>query len=210
MVALPVEKEGVVIGFHMETEKVTDTFSLSAAYGVNNRQSILLRIPFVLSSPAKDELGDISTLLRYTLWRQDRFSGTSRLGLLGGVVLPIAEDSEWATQAGFVFTQFKDRHEIDIDAIYLSGLNDRPDSGRYDISWQYRISPEQRATWGIEGELHSVLEFNGRWVNAVKPQRQITLGLQFVHPKIVIEGGIIRSLKESKDTQTIFGIRFHL
>lgn len=209
LVALPVETDGGVIRLGIETAKTTDIFVASAAYGVNAQQTLLVGVPYKRSSLDKDEFDDVSTLLRYSVWRRDRFSGTSRLGLLGGFILPTHSDRDWAAQAGFVFTHFKNRHEIDFDVLYRSGFSDRQDSGRYDLSWQYRISPTDRPEWGITSELNTVLELNGRWIDNLTPLNQITLGLQSVHQLLVLDGGIIRGLNKDKNLQLVLGVRFH-
>ena len=88
---------------------------------------------------------------------------TTGLVFLGGVIIPADDNRDGAGQAGFDFTHVKNRNEIDIDALYQAGSNNRSDSGRYDISWQYRLSPTERSDWGITQELNSVLELNSRW-----------------------------------------------
>ena len=60
--------------------------------------------------------------------------GTSRLGLLGGVVIPTDSDRDARLQAGAVATFYRQRHEWDLDALWIEGLGDANDSARYDIS----------------------------------------------------------------------------
>ncbi|RKZ79573.1 MAG: hypothetical protein DRQ35_03975, partial [Gammaproteobacteria bacterium] len=164
-VALPVEKGGSVIRFQLEQAKGanTDTLITSVAYGFTGKQTLLLGVPYRLSPTGSNRQGDVSALYRHIVWQQDRFSGTDRLGLLGGVVIPTENDRDPAVQAGFVFTHVKNRHEIDIDAVYQAGMESRVDSARYDLSWQYRLSPVEYPDWGITQEINSVLELNGRW-----------------------------------------------
>jgi hypothetical protein len=148
-------------------------------------------------------------LYRQTLWQSDTASGTNRFAFLGGFIIPTDSNRDGAAQAGFVFTHFKDKHEIDIDALYLNGFNNRNDSGRYDISWQYRLNPKILPDWGIENEIYSVLEINGRWKQGNKTSQQITAGLTWVKPKWVIEGGLVKELNNQKDTHLIISTRFH-
>ena len=112
-------------------------------------------------------------------------------------------------QTGLVFTHFQDRHEIDFDLIYQFASKNRAASGRYDISWQYRLSPTERSDWGIDTELNSVLELNGRWIEGNKTVHQITVGLQHIHQKWVIEGGVAKDVINGNDLRYILSMRFH-
>lgn len=205
-VALPVEKDSTVVRFAYEHSHDVDTDVLSAnvAYGLSANQTLLLGFPYRLSPGGMDQQGDLSILYRHILLQQDRQSGTSRFGLLGGAIIPTENDRDGAVQAGFVFTHFQDRNEIDVDALYLAGVEDRPASGRYDVSWQYRLSPVNRPDWGIPPELNSVLELNGRWQENDGTVHQLTTGLQWV-----IEGGIVQDLNATKDWYYLLSTRFH-
>lgn len=210
-VALPVEKEGGVVRFAFEHAEDADATTLrtSAAYGISSKQTLLLGMPYRLSPSGDSRQGDLSVLYRHTMFQKDTFSGTNRLGFLGGVIVPTDDDRDAAAQAGFVFTHFKNRHEIDIDALYRAGSNDRPDSGLYDISWQYRLSPTERSDWGLDQELNSVLELNGRWVEGSKAVHQITVGMQHIHQKWVIEGGLAKDFINGNELRYILSLRFH-
>jgi len=122
LVALPVEKDGAVIRFVFEHVKDADTASANSdnlianvAYGLSAKQTLLLALPYRLSPSGSDRQGDVSVLYRHIVWQHDRFFGTDRLGLLAGVIAPTESDRDVAVQAGFVFTHFKNRHEIDVD-----------------------------------------------------------------------------------------------
>jgi hypothetical protein len=208
-VALPVEQHGSVLRLALEQSGETDVFMTGLAYGIGPSQTLLLGMPYRLSPAGDGQLGDISALYRHTLWRRDEFFGTRRLALLAGVLLPTTDDRDGGLQAGGVFTQVVDRHEIDIDALYQPGLEDRPDAGRYDISWQYRMSPADHPTWGIAPEWHGVVELNGRWQRGEEITHQLTLGLQRISQDWVIEAAIVRDLNREQNIHTIFGIRFH-
>lgn len=210
-VALPVEKEGVVIKLAFEHAKDSDTdiLTTSMAYGLSSNQTLLFGLPYRISPEGNNRQGDISALYRHITWQQDSQSGTNRLGLLGGVIVPTEDDRDAAVQAGFVFTRVKNRHEIDIDALYQSGIDNRADSGRYDISWQYRLSPSEYPDWGIGQELNSVLELNGRWAEGNNVTHQLTVGLQWIHQKLVIEGGIVKDINNAEETRYILSTRFH-
>ena len=210
-VALPVEKEGTVIRLAFEHAKDADTNTLttSAAYGISNKQTLLLGMPYQLSPAGGNRQGDLSVLYRHIVWQEDSLSGTNRLGFLGGAIIPTDDERDGAAQAGFVFTHFKNRHEIDVDALYQAGSNNRSDSGRYDISWQYRLSPTERSDWGINPELNSVLELNGRWTEGNKTVHQVTVGLQHIHQKWVIDGGVAKDVINGNDLRYILSMRFH-
>jgi len=165
--------------------------------------------PYRLTPTGGNRQGDVSALYRHIVWQQDSFSGTDRLGLPGGAIVPTVSNRDAAVQAGFVFTHFKNRHEIDVDGLYQSGQGSRADSGRYDLSWQYRLSPSDRLDWGISQELNSVLELNGRWNEGNNITHQLTLGLQWIHPKLVIEGGVTKDLNNTNEVRYILSTRFH-
>ncbi|WP_202601088.1 MULTISPECIES: hypothetical protein [unclassified Vibrio] len=208
-VALPIEKGGSVIRFAYEHNDGTDVLLANAAYGLSANQAILLGLPYRLSPDGPDRQDDVSVLFRHIVWQHDSLSGTRRLGLLGGAIVPTESNRDAALQAGFVMTYFQGRHEWDLDALYQAGLQHRPDSGRYDISWQYRLAPDERPEWGLPPELNSVLEFNGRWNEDTGTVHQITTGLQWVHKEWVIEGGLIKELNKSADWRYILSTRFH-
>ena len=210
-VALPVEKKGAVIRLAFEHIKGSDTDNLitSIAYGLSSNQTLLLGLPYRISPTGNNRQGDISALYRHMTWQQDSQSGTNRLGLLGGFIVPTENDRDAVIQAGFVFTHVKNRHEIDIDTLYQSGIDHRANRGRYDISWQYRLSPSEYPDWGIGQELNSVLELNGRWTEKNNITHQMTVGLQWIHQKLVIEGGIVKDINNAEEIRYILSTRFH-
>jgi len=210
-VALPVEKGGAVIRLAVERadDADTDTLITSAAYGISSKQALLLGMPNRLSPSGGNRRGDLSVLYRHILWQDDSLSGTNRLGFLGGVIIPADDERDGAVQTGFVFTHFKNRNEIDVDALYQAGSHHRLDSGRYDISWQYRLLPIERADWGIAQELNSVLELNGRWTEGHNTTHQVTVGLQWIHSKWVLEGGVAQDMINGDETRYILSVRFH-
>ena len=210
-VALPVEKNGTIVRFTVETTKSTNTSNLlaTAAYGLAAKHTLLFGLPYILSSTNDERVGDISFLYRYIAVQNDRFSGSDRLGLLGGLLLPREKEREAAAQLGLVFTRFKNRHEIDMDIIFQSGLNGRPDSARYDVSWQYRLLPGKRPDWGLPRELNSVLELNGRWLENEDIVHQLTVGMQWIDPAWVIEGGFVEDIDNGDESRIILGTRFH-
>ncbi len=210
-VALPVEKGGAVARIQIERAEDADRDILigNAAWGLSARQTLLFGVPYRLSPAGDKRLGDVSMLFRQMLTQKDQHAGTRRLGLLGGAIAPTDSDRDAAIQGGAVYTAFWRRHEIDIDALYQAGLGKRGDSGRYDLSWQYRLTPAERPVWGIPSEINSVLEWNGRWQKGNDTTRQITAGLQWVHAGWVLEGGVAQDLNNARETRLLISTRFH-
>lgn len=210
-VALPIDQHGYVVRFSFEhlTGGDRDTFITSAAYGLTHDKALLIGIPYKVKPSDGDRFGDLSALYRHTVIQDDFFSGTSRLALLAGAIVPSDNDRDPAVQVGFVYTFFKNRYEVDIDALYQAGVDNRPDSGRYDISWQYRLSPSFYPDWGIESELNAVTELNGRWKEGNEITHQVTIGLQLVNPTWVIEGGFVKDLNNNNDLSLLLSTRFH-
>ncbi len=210
-VALPVDKDGVVLRSLSEYNDDTDANQLTTnmAFGLDHRQTILLNAPYRLSPSGSDRLGDVSVLYRNIIFQNDQFDSTLRLGLLGGLVVPTDSDRDAALPLGFVTTYYKGRNELDLDALYQIGLSDRKDSGRYDVSWQYRLIPEEYPDWGIGSELNSVIELRGNWNEDDKTIHELTLGLQWIHQTWVVEGGAIRDLNGPDETRYLLSVRLH-
>lgn len=208
-VALPVDKGGTVLRLTLEQDTDIDRLNASVAYGLSADQTILLGFPYRLSPAGNNRQGDLSALYRHILWRRDAGTGTTRTGLLAGLIAPTEPDRDAAVQLGMVHTHFVKRHEVDLDLLYQSGMENRPDSGRYDLSWQYRLSPTRRPDWGLPAEVNSVLELNGRWNEGNNTTHQMTLGLQWIHPKYVVEGGIVQDLNNAEETHYLVSVRTH-
>ena len=214
-IALPVDKGGTVVRFQLEHARDSDADKLltSAAYGFSAKKTLLLGMPYRLSPAGKNRQGDVSVLFRQIISQNDFLNGTGRLGLLGGAIIPTDKDRDAAIQAGAVYTQYKGRHEVDVDALYQSGTASRADAARYDVSWQYRLLPAERPDWGIAKELNSVLEINGRWKQGDKLIHQATAGLQWIDQKWVLEAGVTQDLNEgksaNKELRYLLSARFH-
>jgi hypothetical protein len=210
-VALPVEKGGTVVRATVEHNTDADTThaGVNVGYGINHRQTLLFGMPYRLSSGDGDRTGDVSALLRQIVLQSDTVSGTNRLGLLAGFIIPTDSDRDEAVQAGAVFTHFRGRNEIDLDVLYQQGLGDRDNRARYDLSWQYRISPSQYPEWGISPEWYVVTELGGRWSDAHSTIHQFTLGFQRVAKRWVFEGGVTQDLNNPHHTRFLIGVRFH-
>lgn len=210
-VALPIEQGGTVLRVIDEYNTDTERHVLAAnlAYGLSAKQTLFLGLPYRLSSGRGDRLGDRSVLYRQIVWQRDNQQGTSRLGLLGGAVLPTDSDRDPRIQAGAVATFFRQRYEWDLDALWIQGLGDAKDSARYDIAWQYRLSPAEHPDWGIGSEWDLDLELGGRWSEGGPLVHQATVGLQSIHKRWVLEGAVVQDLNGPNDTRLLFSTRVH-
>jgi hypothetical protein len=210
-VALPVDKGGTVVRVQYQNNTDTDTDGLvaNAAYGLSGKQTLLFGIPYQLSSGSSDRTGDLSTLYRHIIWQDDTAAGTRRLGLLGGVVIPTDSARDAQIQAGAVATFYKGRTEWDLDVLWIEGLNNAANRARYDIAWQYRLSPAVYPDWGIGHEWNIDLELGGRWDEGNTMVHQATIGLQSIHRRWVFEGGVVQDLNESEETRILLSTRFH-
>lgn len=210
-VALPVNKGGVVARLqYLDNTDANTRFALtSVAWGLSGKDTLLFGLPYRLSPSGGDRLGDFSLLYRRTLWQDDRLNSTNRFAILAGTLLATESGGDGAVQLGFVTTFYRDRNSLDIDVLYQRGLGTRQDSGRYDISWQHRLSPVQYPDWGFATEWYSVIELNGRWLEGFATDQQVTVGVQWVHHKWVLEGGLIQGINNGSDTQYLLSTRLH-
>jgi hypothetical protein len=210
-VALPVEKGGQVLRIQLlrNFDANIDQAIASLAWGIDGRSTLLFDIPYRLSPGGSDQLGDLSALYRRTVWQVDSPGKTSRLAWLGGVVIPTDSKRDTAVQAGAVATFYRGRFEWDLDILYQAGQGNCPNSGRYDISWQYRLTPSEYPEWGLPTEWHLVLELGGRYRQDQSTVHQVTSGLQWIHPRWVLEAGITRDLNGPEETTALLGARWH-
>ena len=211
-VALPLDQGGSVLRLFAERndDANADGLTTEFAYGVRYDQTLILGLPYRLSPAGADRTGDLSLLYRYTAWREDRPDGTSRLGLLGGAVLATDAARDHRAQAGAVVTFYRNRHEWDLDFLWIDGLGKTPDAARYDVSWQYRLSPAVYPAWGIGSQWNAVLELGGRWGRGDAVTHQATVGGQYVQRQWVAEGGVVRDINDPHETRYIVSIRWHL
>jgi hypothetical protein len=208
-VALPVDKGGTVVRAQYQYNSDTEVLVANAAYGISSKQTLLLGLPYRVSPGGTDRTGDLSALYRHIIWQDDTIAGTRRLGLLGGMVIPTGGSHDAHIQAGVVATFYQGRTEWDLDALWTEGLDDATDWARYDIAWQYRLSPTVYPEWGLEQEWTLDLELGGRWEEGNAMVHQATVGLQSIHRQWVFEAGVVQDLNETDDTLLILGTRFH-
>ncbi len=210
-VALPIESGGTVV--RLVDEHIADTevnrLIGNLAYGISAKQTLFLGLPYRLSSGQGDRLGDLSLLYRHIVWQEDTMQGTSRMGLLGGAVLPTDSARDEHLSLGAVATFYRQRHEWDLDLLWFEGTGEAKDRARYDIAWQYRLSPAEHAEWGIGSEWDLDLELGGRWERGQEMVHQATVGLQSIHARWVFEGALVQDLNGTEDTRYILSARFH-
>jgi len=111
--------------------------------------------------------------------------------------------------AGLVATVYKQRSEWDFDLVWMEGLGRSGNNARYDVSWQYRLTPSEYPEWGIPTEWQSVVELGGRYAEGSEMVHQLTVGALWVHPSWVLEAGVIRDLNGPDTTSFLVGIRKH-
>lgn len=202
-VALPLEQGGTVIRPLLEHDSDADASQLTTelAYGLTARQTLIVAVPYRVAGGSGRRVGDVMAFYRHQLWSVDTDSGTTRWSLLGGAI--IDRDGHARAQLGTVATWFHDRHEIDADLLAAESGHGHPASARYDVSWQYRLNPGERAWW------MSVLELGGRWVDGAGTTQQLTVGIQRIEGAWVIEGGVVHDLNKRRGTSVLLGVRFH-
>lgn len=211
-VALPINKGGVVTRLVVDEVPETNNEQLTSnlAYGLDSKQTFFLAAPYRISSGKGDRLGDISLLYRNLVWQNIDSVNPTRFGLLLGAVAPTDSDRDPKASAGFVVTHVNDRHEVDVDALWQYGIDEAPNALRYDVSYQYRIYPQEYPEWGLSSVVNSVFEFAGRGIEGNTVVQQVTGGLQWVvTPRWVFEGGVTQDLNGPDDTNYIISTRFH-
>ncbi len=209
-VALPVSRGGSVfrLQYLVDTGSDPGIMFVNAALGLTGKDTLLFGLPYRVSPPdGGDRTGDFSALYRRTIWQDDQKYETTRIALLTGVVLATDSNKDHALQLGLVATFYRDRNSFDMDALYRYGLDSRFNEGRYDVSWQYRLSPAEYPEWGFPTEWYTVLELNGRWREGQTIDHQVTVGLQRVRHNWVLEGGIIQTINNSHETQFLISTR---
>lgn len=120
-----------------------------------------------------DGVGDLTFLVRQTVYARDRVQRTSRLGLLAGVEIPSGKD-EFSSHStdyllGGVYTFQNGRHELDADLVYKINTEGRDlelgDELQYDLAYEVRVSPWAWPERGTPSQIYLVLEANGRTIN---------------------------------------------
>ncbi len=212
LVALPVEQGGNVVRSQWvrNTDTGVEQLSLGLAHGLSGHQTLLLGLPYRLSPGGPDRTGDVSLLYRHTVWQQDRLGGTRRLALLGGALVPTHGGGDPRLQAGVVATFFGRRSETDLDLVWQDGRGNSPTRVRYDLAWQYRLSPASHSGWSEDASEWDIdLELGGRHAGGAGTTHQATVGLQWIHSSWVLEGGLVKDLNQQKQRQVLMSVRIH-
>ncbi len=211
-VALPLEQGGMVFRLqNLETFNSNKNVAIANfAYGITGKQTLFFGIPYRLSPSGANRSGDLSVLYRYTAWQKDFKGGTYRLGLLGGGVIQTTNRSNGGAQGGAVATFYKGRLELDVDALWEQGFGQSLNRSQYDVSYQFRLSPAEYPESGLTSQWNAVLEYNGRWQQNQTLIHQATIGLQWIHPTWILEGGVIQDINGPHDTQFIISTRIHV
>ncbi len=211
-VALPIERGGMVFrfqGIFNVDNHNQNLFVTNFAYGLSGYQTLLLGFPYRFSAD-DHQTGDFSALYRHTVWQDDHPTGSNRLALLGGILIPTNSISDGGIQGGAVATFYKGRQELDIDGLWQQGIGDSPNRAQYDISYQYRLYPAVYPEADLSAEWDGVIEYNGRWIQNNDLIHQATVGLQWIHAHWILEGGMIQDINASHDTRFIVSTRYHV
>lgn len=191
-VALPVRKGGFVYRTQARYLSASDdpapldrdirTYTVPnvLAYGATQRTTLFGVLPYVSRSVEMtqaglrreedtDGFGDLSLLLRQTVYARDAVQRTSRLALLGGFELASGKE-EFSSHStdyvlGGVYTVQSGRHEFDADLLYnlnTEGRGVEPgDVLGYDLAYELRVFPWQWPERGTPSQIYLVLEANG-------------------------------------------------
>ncbi len=150
-------------------------------YGATARTTLFGILPYIsrsvdftdAGSPQSTDtngFGDLTFLVRQTVYAKDALQRTSRLGLLAGLEIPSGKEefSSHSTdyQLGTVYTLQDGRHELDADLIYKINTEGRNtelgDELQYDLAYEVRVWPWEWPERGTPSQIYLVLETNGR------------------------------------------------
>jgi hypothetical protein len=155
-----------------------------------------------------EEVGDFRLLGRYTFFADDYAPlSTRRVALLGGMKFPTGSD-RFGTPSfdpifGVVGTWAANRHELDLDALYLVSTErhdfEAGDRFRYDMAYRYRLWPERFGRRLLQ--LNGVLELNGIWMGRTRDDGEtvrasgghvlfLSPGVQLVTNRVILEASI--------------------
>jgi hypothetical protein len=178
-------------------------------YGLTPRQTLIIGVPYRKLELGGDGFGYVTALYRGTVYQHDRPNATRRIAVIGGIRVPTDSDLDPQIAAGVVATLYQQRSEWDFDLVWMEGTGRSGNNARYDVSWQYRLTPSEYPEWGIPTEWESVVELGGRYTEGSEMVHQLTVGALWVHPSWVLEAGIIQDLNGPGATSLLLGIRKH-
>ncbi len=211
LVALPLEPGGIITRLQVVDSSSPDNLLVSGTllYGLTTRQTLIFNVPYRDLESGDDGFGYVTGLYRGTVYQHDEPNATRRIAVIGGIRVPTDSNLDSQISAGMVATMYRKRSEWDIDLVWMQGLGRGGNNARYDVSWQYRLTPSKYPEWGIPTEWQSVVELGGRYAEGSEMVHQLTVGALWVHPSWVLEAGIIRDLNGSEITSILLGIRKH-
>ncbi len=211
LVALPLEPGGVITRLQVVGSSNPDNISIGGTvlYGLTTRQTVIIGVPYEDLEFGDDGYGYVTGLYRGTVYQHDEPNATRRVAVIGGLRVPTDSNLDPQIAAGLVATVYKKRSEWDFDLVWMEGLGRSGNNARYDVSWQYRLTPSEYPEWGIPTEWESVIELGGRYEEGSEMVHQLTLGALWVHPSWVLEAGVIQDLNGPDATSFLLGIRKH-
>jgi len=211
LVALPLEPGGIVTRLQVVGSSNPDNLLVSGTvlYGLTTRQTLIVNVPYRHLERGNDGFGYVTALYRGTVYQHDESGATRRIAVIGGLRVPTDSGLDTQIAAGLVATVYKQRSEWDFDIVWMQGLGRGGNNARYDVSWQYRLTPSEYPEWGIPAEWQSVVELGGRYAEGAEMVHQLTLGALWVHPSWVLEAGVIQDLNGPDVTSFLLGIRKH-
>ena len=190
-VALPVRERGFIYRTQVRFVSTSDDPSAAdrdieayvipnvVVYGATASTTLFGIVPYVFQSVElttggvredndTDGFGDLTFLLRQTIYARDAVQRTSRLGLIGGLEIPSGSEdfSSHSTDfvLGSVYTLQTGRHELDADLLYKINTEARDlelgDRLRYDLAYELRLFPQEWPERGTPSQLYGVLEIN--------------------------------------------------
>ena len=211
LVALPLEPGGVVTRLQIVGSLTPDNTTIAGTilYGLTTRQTLIIGVPYRNLEFGDDGFGYVTGFYRGIVYQYDEPNATRRVAVIGGLRIPTDSSLDPQIAAGLVATVYKQRSEWDFDIVWMEGLGRSGNNARYDISWQYRLTPAEYPEWGIPTEWESVVELSGRYAEGSEMVHQLTLGALWVHPSWVLEAGVIQDLNGPDATSFLLGIRKH-
>ncbi len=231
-VALPVRQGGFVYRTQLRFLSVSDDPSplnrdIEAyvvanvlIYGATSRTTLFGILPYIFESVERDSggireddrsngFGDLTFLLRQTVYARDAVQRTSRLGLIGGLEIPVGSEdfSSHSTDflLGGVYTLQTGRHEFDSNLLYKVNTEARDlDLGeelQYDLAYELRLFPWQWPERGTPSQLFAVIEVNGRSIERARSngiERDdtggtivfLSPGIQWVTQRVIYEASL--------------------
>ena len=209
LVALPLEPGGIVTRLQFVGSSSPDNLLVSGTllYGLTTRQTLIFNVPYRDLERGDDGFGYVTGLYRGTVYQHDEPNATRRIAVIGGIRVPTDSNLDPQISAGLVTTIYKRRSEWDMDFVWTEGLGRSGNNARYDVSWQYRLTPSEYPEWGIPTEWQSVVELGGRYAEGSEMVHQLTVGALWVHPSWILEAGVIQDLNGPDVTSLLLGIR---